>query len=546
MASRSYKTFGKTPTGERATVSWLLFATFLIFPVSICYGQAVVEDLPANGSIRIENQRGSVKVLVSEEDRVNVETSYDGDAPNRSPVIIRKTSKLLNVLVAKDATGKSTTRVNLVIRVPAKARLEIVTNTGDVDLLGVPASLSVLTLSGRVDMALPPNGDVDITVASTTGQVKSELPKSASLQSRGKSFRFRLGSGRVPIKLTTKSGEITVRLHNTDGERDTAQTNTTPPTLIGKSGSTQPAGTPASSSSEPQEIDEGDIIRVDSELVTLNVSVVDRATSRGIIGLTQNEFKVFEDGAEQKLQHFEASSAPFNLVLLVDVSDSTKGKLDLIRSATQHFVDAARPADSIAIITFANTPIVLSRLTNDRKLLRQSVDSMTSAPGTKLYDSIHYVISDVLKDAGRSRRTALVVMSDGLDGALPSVTGDGSTLSYPEVLSEVREFDGVLYGLWVNTEYESLSDKDTQPEDFDTGHDRMSEMAEAGGGLFYEVDKLVDLAGVYERVVADIGTVYSLSYRPTNEVRDGKWRAIRVKLDRPNAIARGKRGYYAK
>ena len=73
----------------------------------------------------------------------------------------------------------------------------------------------------------------------------------------------------------------------------------------------------------------------------------------------------------------------------------------------------------------------------------------------------------------------------------------------------------------------------------------MKELASAGGGLFYEVEKLEDLAGAYERVVADISTVYSLGYRPTNRRRDGKWRAIRVAVARSNAVARGKRGYYA-
>ena len=75
----------------------------------------------------------------------------------------------------------------------------------------------------------------------------------------------------------------------------------------------------------------------------------------------------------------------------------------------------------------------------------------------------------------------------------------------------------------------------------------MQQLADAGGGTFYEVEKLEDLAGAYERVVADLGTVYSLSYRPTNKQRDGNWRAIRVRLPRlPNAVARGRRGYFAK
>jgi VWFA-related protein len=299
--------------------------------------------------------------------------------------------------------------------------------------------------------------------------------------------------------------------------------------------------------SEPQEIDDGDVVRVDTELVTLNVSVVDRATSRGLLGLAQGDFKIYEDGAEQQIAHFESASAPFNLVLVIDLSGSTKDKLKLIREAALRFVDAARPEDSIAVITFAGTAVLVSPLTTDREALHRRINAIETAQGdTKLYDALNFAMTDALRDVGTTRRTAIVVMSDGLDGTLPSVHGDGSRLSYNETLSQIREFDGVVYSLWVDTEYESLSDKDTQPEDFDAGHDHMSELAEAGGGLFYEVDKLADLAGAYERVVADIGTVYSLSYHPANNVRDGKWRAIRVRVARPNAVARGKSGYYAK
>jgi VWFA-related protein len=154
-------------------------------------------------------------------------------------------------------------------------------------------------------------------------------------------------------------------------------------------------------------------------------------------------------------------------------------------------------------------------------------------------------MKEFMKEVNNQRRTAIVIMSDGLDGSLPSVRGDGSVLAYEELLRNIQEFDGVLYTLWLNTEYESLSDKDTQPEDFDRGHDRMRDIADTGGGLFYEVEKIEDLAGAYERVVADLGTVYSLSYRPTNKQRDGKWRAIRINVARNGAVARGKRGYYA-
>jgi VWFA-related protein len=137
-------------------------------------------------------------------------------------------------------------------------------------------------------------------------------------------------------------------------------------------------------------------------------------------------------------------------------------------------------------------------------------------------------------------------MSDGLDGTVPGVSRQqGSRLPYPELLHAIQEYDGVVYTLWLNTYYEALHPQDTTAEAFDTGHDRMRELAEAGGGAFYEVERLEDLAGAYERVVADLGTVYSLAYRPQNKTRDGKWRSIRVNLSRPAAVARGKHGYYA-
>ncbi|HEX3282755.1 MAG TPA: VWA domain-containing protein, partial [Pyrinomonadaceae bacterium] len=231
---------------------------------------------------------------------------------------------------------------------------------------------------------------------------------------------------------------------------------------------------------------------------------------------------------------------------LIDLSGSTRDVVSLIRAAALRFVNAARPSDRIGVITFAGRPTLVSPLTLDRQLLRQRVNAIdTEAGDTKLYDATDFALTQLLQDTKNARRTAVVLMSDGLDGSIEGVQGDGSKLSYNDLVNRVREFDGVLYSLWLNTEYEALSPLDTQPEAFDAGHDRMKEIADAGGGAFYEVERLEDLAGAYERVVADLGTVYSLAYRPTDKTRDGKWRAIRVTVNRPNAVARGKHGYYA-
>lgn len=542
-------------SGRNSTVGrslrpvWSLLFFTLFLPVSFCVAQDVHADLPSNGSLRIENRRGDVTVEVWNELFISVSASFTGDAPKKSPVIIRRTDQLLNVMVASDATRAAHVEVDLRLRVPARARVEILTNDGSVNVQGLPSMLDVQTRAGDIAMVFSkPLDELDISARAPVGKITATTMES-QIVSDVPRYETGNGKGTSQVRVTSQSGRVSIR-----GGVDLSKDETTPgkgrkpPTLLGTTADNKGAGAPdMSPGGEPQEIDEGDVVRVDTELVSLNVSVIDRTTNRGLKGLGQSDFKLFEDDAEQQITHFESSNAPFNLVLVIDLSGSTKDKLVLIRDAAQHFVDAARPEDSIAVITFAGTSILVSRLTNDRDLVRQRIKTIETAPGdTKLYDSLMFSMTDALKDASRTRRNALVVMSDGLDGTLPSVKGDGSAVSYSKVLNEIREFDGVVYSVWVDTEYESLSDKDTQPEDFDTGHDRMAEIADAGGGLFYEVNKLEDLAGAYERVVADIGTVYSLAYRPLKDVRDGKWRAIRVKVSRPDAVARGKSGYFAK
>ncbi|HEX8653537.1 MAG TPA: VWA domain-containing protein [Pyrinomonadaceae bacterium] len=503
-------------------------------------------DLPAGGELRIENRRGSVTIEVWNEKQVAVAATIEGKTPARSPVVIQRTEKLLTIGVA-NAPAQMTARVDLTLRIPERARVVIVTTTGEIDVRGLPASLSVQTVWGDIRANLPASTDADVTAESLNGTVASTLPAASTTNASEHLFQARIGAGGKPVRLRSTRGRIILSATDAPPNTTTVDGARRPPTLSGTANNRPGAGTPADPSATPQEVDEDDVIRVDTELVTLNVSVVDRGTSRGVAGLVQTDFKLYEDGVEQQIAHFDSSAAPFNLVLLIDLSGSTHEMVEIIRAAALRFVEATRPADSISVITFAGTVNLISPLTSDRVLLRQRLNAMDTLPGdTKLYDSTEFAMKEALKGARSTRRTAVIAMSDGLDGTLPSVRGDGSlTISYKDLLDHIREFDGVLYSIWVNTEYESLSPEDTQPEDFDAGHDRMNEMADAGGGMFYEVERLDDLAGAYERVVADLGTVYSLGYRPLNKLRDGKWRSIRVAVARPNAVARGKRGYYA-
>lgn len=521
------------------------------FPVS-AETDGLRVDLPPGGEIAIINPRGSVTVEVWSEQHVSVAANVKGLKPKKSPVSIKRTEQLLTVSVSPLEVGMLT-RVDLTLRIPERSRARVNSQTGDVIVRGLPASLTVENVHGDIRADFPLSGDADIEAESPMKGVVSTLPLPASEASGKSVFQARLGAGGKRVRLVSKRGRVALASYGAPKETmpvvETVRTETSrTPVLIGGDKNRTGAGTPSTPLTSPEEIDEGDIVRVDTELVTLNVSVIDRGTNRGLTGLLEGDFKLYEDGQPQQVAHFESASAPFNLVLLIDLSLSTQDKIALIRDAALQFVAAARPSDRIGIVTFTHDAVIVSPLTSDRAALRQRINAIEKPKGsTNVYDSVAFVMDQVFKDSKDSRRNAIVLMSDGLDSTMENVPGPGSTISHKELLSRAREFDGVIYSLWLNveTEYSSLSPLDIQPETYDLAHDEMEQLADAGGGLFYEVEKLEDLADAYERVVADLGTVYSLSYRPVNRLRDGKWRAIRVAVARPNAVARGKRGYYA-
>ncbi|HEY3040467.1 MAG TPA: VWA domain-containing protein [Pyrinomonadaceae bacterium] len=511
------------------------------------YGGVQIE-FPVSGQLRIENELGDVTAEIWQQNYVDIATSEGASISKGSSVVIENRNQGFAVRVIRRPKVSVTSfappaPINLTIKIPQSAQIEIATGHGRISMRGMPSSAVVKSVAGDVSVEFFQLANADIVARSTRGVVRSELPQLLSENSHV--LQARLGTGTQALSVTTGTGNITLSLAN-DSRRPVLETaSSNPVNPLSAKIATKAAGTPAPAL-DIQEVSEGDIIRVDSQLVTLNMSVIDRNTNRGVVGLTKNDFKLFENGAEQPILQFDSSSAPFDLLLLIDLSGSTRDVVKLIRAAALRFVDAARPSDRIGVITFAGRPTVISPLTLNRQLLRQRINAMDTAAGdTKLYDATDFAVSQTLQDTKNARRTAVILMSDGLDGNIPGVQGEGSELIYSDLINRLREFDGVLYTLWLNTEYESLSPLDTQPEAFDAGYDRMKEMADTGGGVFYEVESLADLAGAYERVVADLGTVYSLAYRPLDKTRDGKWRAIRVNVARPSAVARGKHGYYA-
>lgn len=299
----------------------------------------------------------------------------------------------------------------------------------------------------------------------------------------------------------------------------------------------------------PQQDEPVETVRVDTDLVNLNVSVIGRDASLEAGTLRQEDFMVLENGQPQEISFFASAEAPFDLILLLDLSGSTEKKLGLVKKSARRFVEAARPNDRIAIVTFSDVPVIVSRLTTDRGELKKRIGKIEKPRGgTNFWDALDYVLRAVVdRETQHVRRTAVIAMTDGVDNALPDVPGDGSRISFDELLKSVSRSDAIVLPIYLDTEQEMVRQHRIWPATYAIAREQLTRLAEQSGSMLYSAHRLEDLKKVYEQVIRDLGTVYSIGYRPANTQRDGTWRDVTVRIKgRPELQARAKRGYFAR
>lgn len=300
---------------------------------------------------------------------------------------------------------------------------------------------------------------------------------------------------------------------------------------------------------ETNKPEEEDVIRVNTNLVSLNVSVFSNKLQSLVGSLAQNDFKVIEDGHDEAVTYFAATDIPFDLVLLIDLSGSTSDKRKLINRTTERFIEAARPTDRIALVTFSNTTDILCALTADHARLMESVSRIQGTGGTHFWDALKFTLEQVVGPRTLERRRAIVVMSDGVDNALAfsnmGVQG-GSQISFADLLEAVRKSDELIIPIYLDTENDGFSKSDFTRRVFENARNTLALLAKESGGFYYRARKIEDLNGVYNRVINDLGKVYSVGYRPTNEKRDSSWRRVEIRIpNRPDLTVRSRPGYYA-
>ncbi|MGH9821940.1 MAG: VWA domain-containing protein, partial [Blastocatellia bacterium] len=245
-------------------------------------------------------------------------------------------------------------------------------------------------------------------------------------------------------------------------------------------------------------------------------------------------------------EFFAPSTAPFNLVLLLDLSGSISDRLEVVKSAALHFIDVLGPQDKVAIATFTRQVTVLSQLTSDRDLLRKRIKSIRKPEGgTAFYEAMWFSLVELLRGT-QGQRNAIVVVSDGVDNSLDRFNPANSRVSFPQLARKLELSDCIVFPIYVDTEYEEVFERgNTTSESYAVARDQLGRMASITGGEMFKAQQPEDLAGVYNQVADAIRTVYSVGYYPTNAQRDGTYRRVSVGVDKTGAVVRTRRGYYA-
>jgi Ca-activated chloride channel family protein len=309
--------------------------------------------------------------------------------------------------------------------------------------------------------------------------------------------------------------------------------------------------------------DPDEVLRVETNLVQLNVGVVD-PQGRAILNLSRNDFVVYENDVRQTIQSFEPTTTPFSLVLMLDMSGSTLGFRQPLKASALRFIDALAPGDRVAIVAFNEKAELLQKFTSERKKIAEAIDLAQGKGQTNFYNALNFSMKHLAGEG--KRRKAIIVLTDGLDtnmrradreAAASATTNEAAiasikpaaSLPLNSVLSAADSMGVTVYPLALPSgDAKLLPFPDPQQiAMYTAARARLQVLADRTGGRLSEIRRLEDMGRLYAEVAAELRTLYSLTYQPSGErKRDGSWRAIRIEVTRPEMLARTKSGYIAR
>jgi Ca-activated chloride channel family protein len=310
-------------------------------------------------------------------------------------------------------------------------------------------------------------------------------------------------------------------------------------------------GTPAPAQT-PAEIGEEEVLRVDTTLVAVPVSVQD-SSGRYVADLRKEDFRVFEDGVEQEIAYFAPVERPFTVALLLDTSDSLRFRLQDVQDAAVAFVEQLRPADRVMVVSFSSRVDILCEPTSDRETLRRAIRRSHTQGGTRVYDALDFVVRERLERIAGGRK-AIILFTDGIDTGSFHSTRD-STLRHMEE-SDVLAY-AVQYGAsadaggrWrdaVNAGGAGAvmpGGAPTDPAAAARAAAYLRELSRTTGARHYRAENLESLRRAFAEVAAELRQQYSLGYYPKPTARDaGVRRRIKVTVGRPKLNVRARAAY---
>jgi Ca-activated chloride channel family protein len=317
----------------------------------------------------------------------------------------------------------------------------------------------------------------------------------------------------------------------------------TPPTTGGPA---RPSPTPA----QQQETGEADVVRINTTLVTVPVSVADRH-GRYLSDLRRDQFHVYENGVEQQVAYFAPVDKPFTVALLLDISDSTEAQLKLIQEAAIAFIERLRPDDRVIVVAFDSRVRLLAQPQMSRDALRAAIRALHSGQGTSLYAVVEETTKELSESV--SGRKAIVLLTDGVDTTTPKTMS-----TFESSVGRAEESDVIVYPVQVN------APSDLDPSNLTTelrlrfpeppsahalagvymrAREYLHQLAEKTGGQFYVATELGKLGQSFARVADDLRRQYSLGYYPKVRPQAGEVREIKVTVDEPNTTVRARPNY---
>jgi Ca-activated chloride channel homolog len=285
---------------------------------------------------------------------------------------------------------------------------------------------------------------------------------------------------------------------------------------------------PTPTPTPPTEIDPGDILKFNAELVQLHVRVIDR-NNRPIDNVPQNEFHVYEDGVQQPVEYFTREEVPISYGLAVDTSGSLRSQLQSVIDAGKTIVNSNKPGDETFLVRFISSDKIetVQDFTARKDLLEDALDDLFVEGGqTAIIDAVYLSAEHVSEykrgDEGDRRRRALIVITDGEDRS--------SFYRQEQLFARLREEDVQIFVIGFVNELDKdngLIRKSTR----DKAVSLINKLATETGGRAFFPDSVADLPQIANEIVRDLRTQYVLAYNPTNKARDGSYRAIKISVD---------------